>query len=139
MPPKLLDTHVRFRLELADPDITGVVLQCERAVGGPREFRRDGDAWVLDLPRPAVQRFEYRFAAGRSHGVHREWYRNGRPLRRILFRNGQEVEARAWRENGRLFANYVVKAGVIYGLNNASLCLPLGKGRKGGGPDAPSP
>jgi enterochelin esterase-like enzyme len=69
VPPKLLDDHVRFRLDPADPDVTGVVLQCDRVFAGPREFRRDGAAWVLDLPRPPVQRIEYRFAVARGDEV----------------------------------------------------------------------
>jgi enterochelin esterase-like enzyme len=67
--PTLLDDHVRFGFVPADPFVTGVVLQCDRAVDGPREFRRDTDGWVLDLPRPALQRVEYRFAVGRGDEV----------------------------------------------------------------------
>jgi enterochelin esterase family protein len=69
VPPKLLDDHVRFRLEPVLPGVTGVALQCDRAVGGGREFRADGAAWVLDVPRPAVQRLEYRFAVARGDDV----------------------------------------------------------------------
>jgi enterochelin esterase-like enzyme len=69
VPPKLLDHRVRFRLDLPDPHVTAVVLQCERAIPGPREFRRDPDGWVLDLPRPALQRIEYRFAVARGDHV----------------------------------------------------------------------
>ncbi len=69
MPPKLLDDHVRFRLEPVLPGVTGVVLQCDRVVGGGREFRADGAAWVLDVPRPAVQRLEYRFAVARGEEI----------------------------------------------------------------------
>ena len=69
MPPKLLDDHVRFRFDPADAGVTGVVLQCERAVAGPREFRREGAGWVLDLPRPALQRLEYRFAVARGGDI----------------------------------------------------------------------
>jgi enterochelin esterase family protein len=69
VPPKLLDDHLRFRLELAEPAVTGVVLQCDRAVGGPRMFRRDATDWVLDVPRPALSRLEYRFAVARGDEV----------------------------------------------------------------------
>ena len=69
MVPTLLDDHVRFRLDATDPAVTGVVLQCERAVPGPREFARDDSGWFLDLPHPALQRVEYRFAVGRGDDV----------------------------------------------------------------------
>jgi enterochelin esterase family protein len=69
VPPKLLDDHIRFRLDLTEPEVTGVVLQCDRAVAGPREFRRDGTGWVLEVPRPALQRLEYRFAVARGDVV----------------------------------------------------------------------
>ena len=69
MGPKLLDDHVRFRLDLADPGVSAVVLQCERAVPGPRELRPDAGGWVLDLPRPPLQRLEYRFAVARGDAV----------------------------------------------------------------------
>ncbi|HYN67726.1 MAG TPA: alpha/beta hydrolase-fold protein [Ornithinibacter sp.] len=69
MPPKLLDDHVRFRLDLADRDVTRVVLECDRAVGGRREFRRDGAGWVLEVPRPRLHRIEYRFAVTRGDEV----------------------------------------------------------------------
>ena len=68
MPPTLLDDHVRFRLDLPDPGVTAVVLQCDRVVGGPREFQRDAQGWVLDVPRPRLQRIEYRFAVARGGG-----------------------------------------------------------------------
>jgi len=69
VPPKLLDDHVRFRLEPVLPGVTGVALECDRVIGGGRDFRADGAAWVLDVPRPAVQRLEYRFAVARGDEV----------------------------------------------------------------------
>jgi enterochelin esterase-like enzyme len=65
-PPKLLDAHLRFRYDDADPAITGVALECDPVVPGPRELRRDTDGWVLELPRPPLDRLEYRFTVRRD-------------------------------------------------------------------------
>ena len=69
MPAKLLDDHVRFRLDLVEPEVTAVVLECDPVVAGPREFRRDATGWVLAIPRPRVQRLEYRFSVARGDEV----------------------------------------------------------------------
>jgi enterochelin esterase family protein len=69
-PPTLVDAHLRFRYDEDDPAVTGVALECDRAVTGPRELRRDDRGWVLDLPRPALDRIEYRLAVRR--GEHTE-------------------------------------------------------------------
>ncbi len=69
MAATLIDDHLRFRLDDVDPAVTAVVLQCERAVPGPREFTRDDAGWCLDLPVPSLQRIEYRFAVGRGDAV----------------------------------------------------------------------
>ncbi len=65
-PPTLVDAHLRFRYDEDDPAVTGVALECDRALPGPRELRRDGRGWVLDLPRPALDRVEYRLAVRRG-------------------------------------------------------------------------
>jgi enterochelin esterase-like enzyme len=65
-PPALLQGCLRFRLEDHDPSVTGVALECDRAVRGPRELRREDTGWVLDLPRPDLLRLEYRFAVRRG-------------------------------------------------------------------------
>ncbi len=65
-PAKLLDTHLRFRFEDEDPTVTGVALECDRAVAGPRELRREANGWVVDVPRPPLARLEYRFEVRRA-------------------------------------------------------------------------
>ncbi len=69
MPPKLLDDHVRFRFDLAAPDVTGITLQCDPVVAGPRDFRRDGAGWVLEVTRPRLQRLEYRIVVARGDEI----------------------------------------------------------------------
>ncbi|MBP6995152.1 MAG: hypothetical protein KBB39_03310 [Phycicoccus sp.] len=67
--PRLLDESVHFRFPADDASVTGVRLEADRAVPGPRDFRRDDDGWILRVPRPEVQRLEYRLevARGMSH------------------------------------------------------------------------
>lgn len=57
---------VRFRFDPDDAEVTAVDLDCDPAVPGPRSLHRDGDGWHLYLPRPPVQRVEYRFAVSRG-------------------------------------------------------------------------
>lgn len=66
MPPKLLDDHVRFRFAPGDMSgVVGVSLDCDSVIPGGREFSRVGDVWELALPRPELQRIEYRFIVTR--------------------------------------------------------------------------
>jgi enterochelin esterase family protein len=65
-PPTVVDARLRFRYDEDDPAVTGVALECDPVVPGPRELRRDGDGWVLDLPRPPLHRIEYRLAVRRG-------------------------------------------------------------------------
>lgn len=65
MPPKLLDDHVRFRFAGGD-DVVSVVLDCDAVVEGVRDLALVDDVWELALPRPELQRLEYRFTVTRS-------------------------------------------------------------------------
>ncbi len=70
-PPKLLDDHVRFRLDTRAWEggkVLGVALDCDRAVAGRREFSVVDGVWELRLPRPDLARMEYRFAVRRDDG-----------------------------------------------------------------------
>ena len=65
MPPKLLDDHVRFRFA-GGGDVLSVLLECDPVIPGSRELTRVDDVWELALPRPALQRIEYRFTVTRT-------------------------------------------------------------------------
>lgn len=66
MPPKLLDDHVRFRFAAPADLVVSVVLDCDPVIPGSRSFTHVGDAWELALPRPDLQRIEYRFTVTRT-------------------------------------------------------------------------
>ncbi len=65
MQPKLLDDHVRFRFAGGD-DVLSVLLECDPVIPGSRELALVEDVWELALPRPALQRIEYRFTVTRT-------------------------------------------------------------------------
>jgi antitoxin component YwqK of YwqJK toxin-antitoxin module len=69
--------------------------------------------------------FEYSFVAGRYQGAFKEWYQNGDPLHEFTYNNGEVLRAVGWRENGKTYLNFVVRAGRMYGLTNARLCYSL--------------
>lgn len=64
--PRLLDECVHFRFDPQDPSVTSVRLDADRAIGGAREFIADQGGWLLKLPRPDVQRLEYRLEVERG-------------------------------------------------------------------------
>lgn len=64
MPPKLLDDHVRFRFAGGE-GVVSVLLDCDPVIPGTRELTRVGDVWELALPRPDLDRIEYRFTVTR--------------------------------------------------------------------------
>lgn len=75
------------------------------------------------------KRFEYNFDNGMNNGISTEWYKSGQIAKKTVFLNGNE-SVQAWRDNGKLYTNYVVRDGVIYGMNNSHLCYSL-KNEKG--------
>ena len=68
------------------------------------------------------KRFEYNFTNGVNTGIHYEWYQNGSIAKKTVYKNGIEEQVQAWRDNGKLYINYVV--------NNSHLCYTL-KNEKG--------
>jgi antitoxin component YwqK of YwqJK toxin-antitoxin module len=72
-------------------------------------------------------RFSYRYTKGIYNGVYQEWYENGSPSKTIYYANGNDDSGKAWRDNGKLYMNFVKKDGRRYGLNNSNLCYTIRK------------
>ncbi len=71
------------------------------------------------------QSFEYHFRNGVYEGDFKEWYASGKPVKHIVYHNGQEQSGIGWRENGKVYMSFVVKDGRLYGLINPNLCYSL--------------
>ena len=60
--------------------------------------------------------------------VQLECYRSWALLKYERHKRGQEQGIqRAWRENGKLFANYEARDGRVYGLKRVNLCYELSR------------
>lgn len=81
-------TGVRF--VLPDPGATGVRLELDFDPGLEPEFSLVGDQWVLELPRPAVDRLEYQFTVRR--GDHTDWITDPGNPRRVANPFGDKSE-----------------------------------------------
>ena len=75
------------------------------------------------------KRFEYHFKKGVYDGDFKEWYETGEPLKYVHYTNGADDWGKGWRQNGKLYMNFVMKNGRRYGLNNSNLCYTVKKGR----------
>jgi len=74
-------------------------------------------------------RFQYSFKNGVNEGISTEWYRDGMISRQTVYSSGNEVSAKAWGVSGKLYINYEVRDGVIFGLNNSVPCYSIKNGK----------
>lgn len=81
-------------------------------------------------------RFEYHFSKGLYNGNYKEWYSSGAAYKHVHYTNGADEWGKGWRENGKLFMNYMVREGRRYGIVNSNLCYTL-KNQKGVFAEAP--
>lgn len=95
--------------------------------------KRETERWFTKGEKDSVHRgwwangkprFEYYFKKGLYNGPFREWYESGGLLQELMYENGNEVSGKGWRENGKLYMNFIVKDGRRYGLINVNLCFP---------------
>ncbi len=68
-PPSVIEDALVFTL--ADPEraLIQVSLDCDDAVLGRRRFRRTTSGWLLSIPRPDLNRLEYRLVVSNRGGV----------------------------------------------------------------------
>src|SRR6266545_2945241 len=80
--PLVQQGSIAFRLLDPDAELAGVRLATDRGFPIAAEpFARDGDAWTLRMPAPALDRFEYALAVQRADGSHEHWTDPANPLR----------------------------------------------------------
>ncbi|MFT3908525.1 MAG: hypothetical protein QM737_03815 [Ferruginibacter sp.] len=71
------------------------------------------------------KRYEYHFNKGNYNGMFTEWYQTGKMMQQVMYANGKELYGKGWRENGKLYMNFVMKDGRRFGMNNSNLCYGL--------------
>lgn len=74
-------------------------------------------------------KFEYNFKSGNYNGYFTEWYENGQINQQIIYADGKEISGRGWRENGRLYMNFIWRGNRRYGLVNPNMCYGLENGK----------
>ena len=125
--PKVLDDHVRFRCDDAAREYAAVSLDCSPAVPGPRAFARVDGRWELRLPRPALQRIEYRLELTRVGGRRETVVDPGNPARvPTVFGERSVVEfpgyaAPAWLRGPATAGSY----GALEVVGETSVALPV--------------
>jgi enterochelin esterase-like enzyme len=68
--PSVIEQRLIFTVDDPDRRITQLGLDCDDAIAGPRRFRRTSTGWALTIPRPRLNRVEYRLVVtDRSGGT----------------------------------------------------------------------
>jgi antitoxin component YwqK of YwqJK toxin-antitoxin module len=84
-----------------------------------------GHGWWPD----GKMKFEYHFKDDVYNGAFTEWYSSGQMTQQIMYANGKELSGRGWRENGKLYMNFIWKGNRRYGLVNPNMCYGIAKGQ----------
>ena len=75
-----------------------------------------------------IKKFEYHFKNDVYNGAFSEYYTTGQPAQEIMYDHGKELSGKGWRENGKLYMNFVWKGNRRYGLVNPNMCYGIAKG-----------
>ncbi|TGN17715.1 membrane-binding protein [Leptospira idonii] len=71
-------------------------------------------------------RFEFSYdEEGLSDGDHWEWHEEGNPYRYGRFEKGNLIGQKVWRKDGKIFANYSYTSERLYGVLGSKLCFKL--------------
>ncbi len=80
--PLVEQGSIAFRLPDPGGELAGVRLATDRGFPIAAEpFARQGDDWMLRIPAPSLDRFEYALAVQRADGPHEHWTDPANPLR----------------------------------------------------------
>src|SRR4051812_30671805 len=66
--PSVIEGSLVFTLDDADRSLVRVGLDCDDAITGRRRFRRTSSGWMLSIPRPDLNRLEYRLVVTDRRG-----------------------------------------------------------------------
>ena len=82
--------------------------------------------WFADGHR----RFHYEYKEGLPHGEFWEWHNSGHPSLFARFDKGVLIGKKMWREDGKIYMNFVFPQGKAVGVPGVKLCYQV---RDGGG------
>ncbi len=135
--------HKTFNGELKDAWPNGKLKSIERYLNGKQQglsetFYPDGKKestrWYSNGEKDSVhtgwwwngnKKYEYHFKMGSYNGMFAEWYESGKIIQQVMYAEEKELYGKGWRENGKLYMNFVMKDGRRYGMNNSNLCYGL--------------
>jgi enterochelin esterase-like enzyme len=67
--PSVIEQQLNFTVDDPGNGWIRVVLDCDDAIAGSRTFRRSGSGWALSIPRPDLDRLEYRLVVTDRSGT----------------------------------------------------------------------
>lgn len=71
------------------------------------------------------RRFHYEYKKGKSHGEFWEWYQDGQPSLFAKYDNDTMIGKKMWRQDGKIYMNYVFTEGKAYGVPGTKLCYQV--------------
>jgi antitoxin component YwqK of YwqJK toxin-antitoxin module len=76
-------------------------------------------------------RFLSEFSDGKFTGESYSWYDNGHVASYAVYRGANQLAFKKWRENGKIYINYVRDGNEQVGLYGGRLCIKVSKDRDG--------